>query len=216
MNVDLSELGRADGTHRYRTRAIVALGLALTTAAVTAVFFPPYRQLAAYGLYVIPAHLLISFLPHEPWLFYAAKLYSPPVVATAGVLGCLAAITIDYWLIGWLVNHRFVAPKVEQSKIFKTAERYFAKAPFLLILGSAFAPVPFYPAKILAIATSYPISRFMAALVIGRFPRFWALALAGEQVQAPNSVLVWAAVGMLAFAAWRIWALRRQRRARAS
>jgi len=209
--VDISDLGKSEGTHRYRRRAIVALASALIVAGVTAAFFPAYRQLAAYGLYVIPAHLLISFLPHEPWLFFAAKLYAPPVVATAGVLGCLAAITIDYWLIGWLVNHRFIAPKIGQSKAFQTAERYFGKAPFVLIVVSAFAPVPFYPAKILAIATGYPISRFMVALVIGRFPRFWALAIAGEQVQAPNSVLIWVAVGMLAFGAWRIWAHRRQR-----
>jgi membrane protein YqaA with SNARE-associated domain len=214
--VEISDLGKTEHTQRYRKRAITALVSALVLAGVVAVWFPELRQLAAYGLYVVPAHLLISFVPHEPWLFFAAKLYPPPVVATVGVLGCLAAITIDYWLIGWLVNHRFVAPKVEQSKAFKTAERYFGKAPFLLITVSAFAPVPFYPAKILAIATNYSLARFMVALVIGRFPRFWALAKAGEQVQAPTSVLVWVAVGMVAFAAWRIWARRRQRLADSS
>ena len=209
--MNLSDLGTTDRPQRYRTGAIAALATALLAAGLTAALFPGYRQLAAYGLYVIPAHLLISFLPHEPWLFFAAKLYAPPVIATVGVVGCLVAIAIDYWLIGWLVNHRFIAPKVEQSKAFQTAERYFGKAPFLLIVVSAVAPVPFYPAKILAIATKYPIGRFIAALVIGRFPRFWALAIAGERVQAPNSVLVWAAVGMAAFGAWRIWVRRRQR-----
>ena len=79
--MEISDLGKSDGTHQYRTRAIAALASALIVAAVTAVFFPAYRQLATYGLYVIPAHLLISFLPHEPWLFFAAKLYAPPVVA---------------------------------------------------------------------------------------------------------------------------------------
>jgi len=209
--VNLSDLGTTDRTQRYRTGAIAALATVLLVAGLTAVLFPGYRQLVAYGLYAIPAHLLISFLPHEPWLLFAAKLYPPPVVATVGVVGCLAAIMIDYWLIGWLVNHRFVAPKMEQSQAFKTAERYFGKAPFLLIVVSAVAPVPFYPAKILAIATNYPIGRFIAALVIGRFPRFWALAILGERVQAPNSVLVWAAVGMAAFGGWRILVRRRQR-----
>jgi membrane protein YqaA with SNARE-associated domain len=186
------------------------MALAAVVAAFAAAIAPDWRGLVLYGLYAIPAHLLISFMPHEPYLLYAAKLFDPRVVAAVGTVACLIAIAIDYWLIGWVVRHHLVAPRLEQSKSFKTAERWFRKAPFLLIAASAFFPVPFYPTKILAIAADYSIVRFMAALVIGRFPRFWLLALGGQKVQAPNSALLYAGLGLAAIAAFGVW--RRWRR----
>jgi len=183
----------------------MALAAAAVLAALTAVLSPGYRALVGYGLYAVPAHLLISFMPHEPYILYAGKLYPPALVAAVGTAGCLVAIAVDYWLIGWFVRHRLVAPKLEHSRAYKTAERWFNRAPFVLIVATALAPVPFYPTKILAIAASYPISRFATALVLGRFPRFWLLALGGQQVQAPNRGLFWAGVGLGAIAAWGIW-----------
>ncbi len=177
----------------------------MVLAGLTAALAPDYRALVGYGLYAIPAHLLVSFMPHEPYILYAGTLYSPPLVATVGTAGCLVAIAVDYWLIGWVVRHRMVAPKLEQSRAFRTAERWFNKAPFVLIVVTALAPVPFYPAKILAIAANYPIGRFVVALILGRFPRFWLLAIGGQQVQAPGRGLLWAGVGLGAIAAWGIW-----------
>ncbi len=86
---------------------------------------PRYSQLAVYALYAIPAHLLISFLPHEPALWIAARLYPALLVAVVGTVATLVAIVIDYWLIGWLVNHHLVKPVVQGSRWFKFAERWF-------------------------------------------------------------------------------------------
>ncbi len=208
------DLAKVEHFHprRYRTYATVATVAALVAAALTAVVLPDYRALVGYGLYAIPAHLLISFMPHEPYLLYAAKLYPPPLVAAVGTAACIVAIVIDYWLIGWVVRHHLVAPKLDSSKSFKTAERWFKKAPFLLVAVTAFLPVPFYPTKILSIASRHSLAWFIPALVIGRFPRFWLLALGGQKVQAPNRGLFWVAVGLGVIAAWGIW--RRWRRGR--
>ncbi len=203
--MDLETVAVRSQAPQYRTVALVALAVAGLSAGVAAVAAPGSGALIGYGLYAIPAHLLISFLPHEPYILYAAKLYPPPLVAAVGTYACLIAIAIDYWLIGWVVRHHLVAPRLEQSKAFRTAERWFGKAPFLLIVATALLPVPFYPTKILAIAARYPIGRFMVALVLGRFPRFWLLALGGQKVQAPNRGLLWVAIGLAAFAAWRLW-----------
>lgn len=181
------------------------MAVAAATASVAAVAAPDFRGLVLYGLYAVPAHLLISFMPHEPYLLYAAKDFDPRLVAAVGTVACLAAIAIDYWLIGWVVRHHLVAPKLDQSTSFRTAERWFGKAPFLLIAASAFFPVPFYPTKILAIAADYPIVRFMVALVIGRFPRFWLLAFGGQKVQAPNRALLYAGLALAAIAAFGVW-----------
>lgn len=194
----------------------VTLGVVAATALVAFLIFHDSRALVGYGLYAIPAHLLISFLPNEPALLYVAKLHPPELVATVGTLGCIAAAILDFWLIGWFVNSGLVRSKLDESRIYRIAARIFSKAPFLLILGSALAPVPFYPVKILAIASDYSLARFIAAVVIGRWPRFYLLALGGRSVQAPNSWLLVAAIVLEVLTIVGIWRTRRRSRAAAA
>jgi uncharacterized membrane protein YdjX (TVP38/TMEM64 family) len=100
-------------------------------------------------------------------------------------------------------------PAVQESRWFQFAARWFRKAPALLIAGSALAPVPFYPVKILAIAADYPLRRFIVALVVGRLPRFYFLARVLSELDeyaAPNnSTLVWIMLALAGFSARRIW-----------
>jgi len=194
---------------------MVTLVAALGVAGLVAGLAPLYRGLVVYGLYAIPAHLLISFLANEPMLFAAARHYPPGLVALAGTSGCVVAILLDYALIGWFVNRRLVRTELEDSRVVRTATRIFDKAPFALIVGSAMLPVPFYPVKILAIASDYPLKRFIAALVVGRFPRFWLLAVIGDRMQASNSALGSFGVALALIAGWGIWrTVRRNRQSR--
>src|SRR5688500_4062619 len=128
----------------YRPAALIAAVLFGLFCGGLVLVDPGNRELAMYGLYAIPAHLLISFLPHEPALWIAARIYPPLVVATMGTAATVVAIVLDYWLIGWLVNHHLVKPVVQESRWFHFAARWFRKAPAVLIAGSALAPVPFY------------------------------------------------------------------------
>ena len=193
----------------YRPAALGAAALFGLLCGAVVLYDPRYTQLAIYALYAIPAHLLISFLPHEPALWIAARLYPAIVVAIVGTSATLVAIVLDYWLIGWLVNHHLVKPVVQESRWFTFASRWFRKAPALLIAGSALAPVPFYPVKIMAIAADYPLRRFMAALIVGRLPRFYFLARFLSELDdyaAPrNSTLMWIVLALASFSAWRIW-----------
>jgi membrane protein YqaA with SNARE-associated domain len=181
--------------------------VSITTLAV----MPQYRALVVYGLYAIPSHLLISFLPHEPALFAAATVYPPRVVATVGVIACSVAIILDYWLIGWFVSRRLVKEQVDKSRVYEIAKRIFQKAPALLVAGSAFAPVPFYPVKILAIASNYSVVRFIIAMAIGRWPRFLLLAIGGQRVDPPNRLLLYVGIGLALLAIWQIRRVRRGR-----
>lgn len=205
----------ASRSAHYRRPALIALTVFALLCGAVALYDPRYAQLSVYGLYAIAAHLLISFLPHEPALWVAAQLYPPLVVAAMGTAATVVAIMLDYWLIGWLVNHDLVRPAVQDSRWFGFAQRWFRKAPALLIVGSALAPVPFYPVKILAIASDYPLARFIVALVIGRLPRFYFLATVlakiSERVQASNSTILSVMLVLAAFGAWRIWKARKQR-----
>ena len=200
---------------KYRPLAIGALVAALGLAGIVTIVAPDWRGVVSYFLYAIPSHLLISVLANEPALFAAAKTAPPVAVAIAGTLGCVVAIVLDYALIGWFTSRQLIKTELEDSRGFGAAQRFFGRAPFLLILLSALLPVPFYPVKILAIVRDYPLARFMTALVLGRLPRFYALARVGEEVQAPKSALLSAGITLGLFAAWGVWrTVRRNRRRR--
>ncbi|HXT68332.1 MAG TPA: VTT domain-containing protein [Vicinamibacterales bacterium] len=202
-----------DGSaRRYRNFAILTTTVALAGAAIFAFGWPDFRPAVGYFLYAIPAHLLISVLANEPALFAAAKVTPPVWVAIAGTSGCIVAAILDYALIGWFVNHRLIKTELDDSRGYHTAQRFFARAPFILILMSALLPVPFYPVKILAIARDYPLVRFVAAVVIGRFPRFYLLALGGQKVQAHGGALVSAGVALALIGGWGVWRTIRRNR----
>lgn len=199
----------------YRRLAIAVTITALLVAGALALLLPQWRPLIGYFLYAVPAHLLISVLANEPALLVAAKLAPPAAVALAGTAGCVVAIVLDYALIGWLTNLRLVKSELDDSRGFRTAQRFFGKAPFALILISALLPVPFYPVKILAITRDYALWRFVGALVLGRFPRFYLLALGGQKVQAPDSALFSAGAALTLIAGWGLWrTIRRNRQSK--
>ena len=202
---------------QYRRIATVAVVTALAAAGLLLWLVPESSALVAYGLYAIPAHLLISVLLNEPMLWAAAKVSPPMLVAIAGTIGCLVAIAVDYAIIGWLVNRKFIKAEIEDSPSFQRATRFFGRAPFLFITGSALMPVPFYPVKILAIASDYPIARFATALVLGRLPRFYLLAVTLKQAPAPQGALLSATAGIALIAGWLLWRTwQRNRRANPS
>ena len=203
---DLSELK----TRPWRRTAAIAT--LIVVAVVTGVAFliaPQHKFLIGYALYAIPAHLLISFMPHETMLFAVAQKYPPALVASVGCASSAAAAILDYWLIGWFVSRRLVRQTFDQSRWYAIAQRVFLKAPFLLIFGSALLPVPFYPVKILAIANDYPLTLFLVATMIGLWPRFWLLAVGGRAVKPPSSVLMWLTVGLMLLGLLQIWRTRR-------
>ncbi len=217
MTDSIATIGTTGGSSRrgYRRLAIGTTAVALAGAAVLGFGWAAFRPAVGYFLYAIPAHLLISVLANEPALLAAAKVTPPVWVAIAGTSGCVVAAILDYALIGWFVNHRLIKTELDDSRGYHTAQRFFARAPFLLILASALLPVPFYPVKILAIAREYPLARFIAAVVIGRLPRFYLLALGGQKVQAPGGALVSAGVALALIGTWGLWrTIRRNRQKR--
>ena len=205
----------ADRSH-YRRLAIAATVAALGGAGLVAWLVPEWRALTYYFLYAIPAHLLVSVLANEPALFAAAKEATPLAVAIAGTVGCVTAIILDYALIGWFVNRRLIRTEIDDSRGFRVAQRFFGKAPFLLIVLSALLPVPFFPVKILGIIRDYSLTRFILAIITGRLPRFYLLALAGQKVQAPGSALASAGATLALIGIWGVWRTYRRNKSQKS
>jgi membrane protein YqaA with SNARE-associated domain len=164
---------------------------------VTIYFFPQYNQLIILLLYSIPSQFIIAIIPHEPIIFYFSKYFSPLIVTLVTLLGTLFAEYLNYMLVKWF----FKIPKVDdlrKYKTFKNATHYFLRLPFISLVIAAITPVPFYPFRIIAPASEYPLRKYLLALVVGRSPRFYILAYFGYVVPLPNEIIIVVFIVLLA------------------
>ncbi len=136
--------------------SIVAILTAVSV--VTGYFFPQYNKLIILLLYSIPSQFIVAVIPHEPIIFYYSKYFSPFTVTLVTLLGTLLAEYLNYMLVKLF----FTIPKVDdlrKYKTFKYATHYFLRLPFISLVIAALTPVPFYPFRIIAPASEYPLRK---------------------------------------------------------
>ena len=156
---------------------------------VTRYLFPQYSRLFFLFLYSIPGQFIIAIIPHEPTIFYYSKDFSPLSVTLAALLGTLFAEYLNYMLVSLFLK----IPKIDElrkHKTFTKATHYFLKLPFVSLVIAAITPVPFYPFRIIAPASEYPLKKYLLALIVGRTPRFYILAYFGYAVPLPNEIII--------------------------
>jgi len=195
-------LGMKQLTHLYRTRRHrlgqplsqhwrnfgIALGVSALAGAAILLIWPDAAGLFLFGLYSIPSNSMIP-VPHEPGLLYFAKYYTPLWLAIAGTLGTAVAAFADYEVVGRALAH----PKLRAARgtrIYRWAVRSFMAYPFCTVILFSATPLPVYIVRVLAPASGYPIRRYIAALMIGRLPRFYVVAWIGYMVPIPTWVLL--------------------------
>lgn len=154
--------------------------------------------MSAYFLllfYAFVSNVALAIVPHEPvviWFGPRLGVLATALVATAGT--ALAAWT----------DHRLLAPRI--SRLARSASattppsfalRWFDRAPFAILALSGVTPLPFFPFKLLAFAARYPRGRYLAAVVVGRLPRYLLLAWLGVALQLPFWALALACVLLL-------------------
>ena len=174
---------------------IVAILTAVSV--VTSYYFPQYNKLIILLLYSIPSQFIVAVIPHEPIVFYYSKYFSPLTVTLVTLLGTLLAEYLNFMLVKFF----FTIPKVDdlrKYKTFKYATHYFLRLPFISLVIAAITPVPFYPFRIIAPASEYPLSKYLLALVVGRSPRFYILAYFGYVVPLPNEIIIVVFIVLLA------------------
>ena len=174
-----------DAVARYRVttrQAVIYLSALLAPASICTLlvwlFLPDWWELSAFFWYSIPGNSFI-LLPHEPGVLFAGTLYHPAVVAIVGGLATIPASTIDYQLFKRALRLGFMA-QVRQSRISDFARRAFSIQPWWTTVFFAFSPIPFYPVRIAAPLADYPATRYVAAVFVGRVPRYYLLALGGD------------------------------------
>lgn len=163
-----------------------------------ALLYPAERGLLWLALYTIPSHMFISPFSHEPVLLYFAKYHSATACAVASVIGCLIAGVWDYWLFIPLMHHPRIRSKYANFSLYQRSVVLFRKSPFWALVVVGLTPIPFYPIKFLSFGDKYPLKRYLLALVVGRTPRYWAIAYLGHMLRLPNWSLVTLALALLA------------------
>ena len=161
--------------------AALLLGATLLPAALSTLliwrFFPDWWQLSAYFWYSIPGNSFL-WLPHEPAVLYAGAIYGPTLVALIGGVATLLASIVDHAVFTRALRLERVAP-IKETRIMRFCVDLFNKQPWWTVVTFALTPIPFYPIRIVAPMANYPMARYVSAIVVGRVPRYYVLALGG-------------------------------------
>ncbi len=165
--------------------SIVLVGLVTTYLILQDFRSESYVYLAFYS---IPANAAISFFPHEPVLIYFGKFANLWLAAAAATAGTVVAGLMDHSVFVPVLNHRAVIA-YKDRKLYRRTIHYFLRYPFATLAVAGFTPVPFFPFKFLSFSIHYPLRKYLAALVVGRYPRYFLLAWLGAVANVPNWVL---------------------------
>ncbi len=139
--------------------------------------------------YNFPSQFLLASVPHEPVLFYFSKFYPPLIVSTVCIAGTIITEYFNYSIFSFFAEFQSIQ-KAQKWNFLQKALLLFNKAPFISLAIAAVSPIPFYPFRFLVVLTKYPLYKYLLAVFIFRFIRYYILALLGHTFHIPDSVLV--------------------------
>lgn len=148
-------------------------------------------------LYCFPSEFMIAPAPHEPVLIYFGKIYAPWIVALVSVLGTVLVEALNYHAFTFIVDARPLR-RVVHSRLIGRLIDLFGRSPFWALFLGGLAPVPFYPFRFVVVLAHYPLHRYLAAVFLSRFPRFYLMALLGATVRIPDGVFLAICLAFLA------------------
>ncbi|MFC1661144.1 YqaA family protein [Gemmatimonadota bacterium] len=154
-------------------------------------------SLVVLFFYSFPAEFLVGLVPHEPVLIYYGAYHHPGIVALVAVASTVMAEAVNYSLFGLFYGMPAFQEASEKRVVRKTVD-LFGRMPFAAILFAGFTPVPFFPVRFLVVMTAYPLPKFLLGVFLSRAPRFYILALFGEFLDIPGTLLSLLFLGMLA------------------
>jgi uncharacterized membrane protein YdjX (TVP38/TMEM64 family) len=155
---------------------------------------------------------------YEPILMLFGTLYPPLLIGFVGILGTLYIEGLNYYLYRTLLHTQALAP-TRRTAVVRWTTRIFERAPFFTVWLCSWSPLPYWSVRILAPLAGYPIHRYLAATLLGRFPRLWFFAWLGPTLNLSPTLLLFVTLGSITlFAlvfAWkardRIFYVRRMR-----
>ncbi len=173
-------------------------------------YFPHYFGLVLLFFYIVPSNSFIPF-PHEPAIIYYGKIFGPLATTITATIPTIVACVLDYQVLTPVFN-RTRASKIKDTGIYQKTVRYYEKAPFLTNFVAALSPVPFYPIRILSVASGYPMWKYTSAVLAGRIPRYYLLALFGALLNIPNWIIGLFFLSLISTTVYQQISKRRQRK----
>lgn len=175
-----------------RVRTLIFVAEIVFVAALFVVYFSSSslrnnRQLWVLFLYSIPGNFLIDVIPYDPAVIFFGRFHAPLLVALVGVAGILVSETINYTFFEYVVDLKYF-DRILKNKFVSKLIGLFNKAPFWTMLFVAFTPVPIYPFRFLVVMARFPILKYLLALMLGRLPRLYLIALFGNTVHLQGHV----------------------------
>lgn len=148
-------------------------------------------EAADWGYYFGYMLLSNSFIavPHEPLVFLYGKMYGIWCPTFLSILPTLMGAYLDYLFLYPLFQTGY-AGKIKETKIYTRLMRYFEISPFATLAIVAATPVPFYPLRILSVASEYPAQKYMLSVLIGRLPRYALIAAGGAMLQISDQFIL--------------------------
>ncbi|MEK7704831.1 MAG: VTT domain-containing protein [Myxococcota bacterium] len=194
---------RRETARRFGQRLrIFGWGLAALSAlaTLTLVLFPAAAPYALYAVYSAPSNTVIP-LYNEPGLLFFAPGSVAWVLALVAMPGVALGAVLDYALVGRALD----SPRLDRLRQHRSARwvmGLFGRIPALTIFACALLPAPFWLVRILATASGYPLARYVAAVLPGRFLRYLVVATLGRALGVPPEVGLWALGIMAVYLVW--------------
>lgn len=160
------------------------IGVFALTELIVAVLFPTYHSLVWFCFYTAISNFCIPWLPHEPAVLLYGNLYNPWLVAVVGGLATCWIEFFNYKLLG-LITHIQQVKAFTERQTYQKAEGYFKKFSFFTLVFTGLTPVPFAPFRVFVVTSSYPLTKYLLAVFVGRTPRYYILAVTGAVIHLP-------------------------------
>ncbi len=163
--------------------------LGLLIVWVTSKSLQESKSLWILFFYSFPSEFLIATVPHEPVLLYFGKFYHPLTVALVAIPSTALTEMLNYSAFKYITDLKILTQLWKKRAVQKTVQ-FFNKAPFLTLWVVGFTPIPFYPMRFLVVLAKYPMTRYIAAIFLSRFPRFVIFAYVGYKIQISDFLLI--------------------------
>ena len=162
----------------------------------------PTIKLLIFGLYLA---FSCTFIPlNTSWLVAVVAMQSTAVtgecwstVAIVSITGAIASTVAnlnDYHIFTLLLRNNRIE-RIRHTRGYASAERWFARSPFAILLFFNITPIPIDFSRVLAATHKYPRRLFASANFLGRFIRYAIIAFVTYQLGKQGWIAVVALLG---------------------
>ncbi len=147
-----------------------------------------YHQLLSFFLVMSIACNLIP-IPTYAFVLYLSHDYALWIIVLVGSMGATISALIEYNIVDFIMRFDRIA-RLKDTRKYQKFAVYFDRFSFRSIMIASSIPLPIDFIRIMAITRRYPMGKYLLATMLGRIPRFTAIAFLGSQLPRPKEIAV--------------------------